>query len=84
MEIIRDNELGGVMMIPLFVDWQIRRCNVKGCRAVPTTIIAGHDEAGRAYGLCEVHFQQGNQPEGANLTIEFDAFDAFKSERSGW
>jgi len=31
MNIIRDEELGGLMMIPLFQQWNVKRCNIKGC-----------------------------------------------------
>jgi hypothetical protein len=78
MKIIRDNELGGIMMIPLLVDWHVRRCNVKGCAEKPNTIIAGTSEQVPIYGLCEQHFQLGNRPGGATITLVFDDFDAFK------
>jgi hypothetical protein len=38
MEIIRDEELGGIMMIPLFHQYEITRCNIKDCTDKPTTI----------------------------------------------
>jgi len=78
MNIIRDNELGGLMMIPLFVDWHIRRCNAKGCRERPTTIISGAGEGIRVFGLCEADFQRGNMEGGTNYDLEWDDFDAFE------
>lgn len=79
MRIIRDEEFGGVMMIPLFVDWGIRRCNVAGCTNKPNTIIANVDVGNgrQCFGLCEEHFQQGNVPGGTEYHLEFDDFDAF-------
>jgi len=78
MQIIRDEKLFGLAMIPLFLEWGVRRCNVKGCKAKPTTIIAGHKEVGAVYGLCEEHFQQGNALGGSRLTLVWDNYDAFK------
>lgn len=54
MNIIRDNELNGIMMIPLFLQWGIKRCNVKDCKERHTTILTG-TEVG-AIGLCEKHY----------------------------
>lgn len=82
MEIIRDDEGFGIFMVPLWSQWNIRRCNIKDCVAKPTTIIAGQDVGDGTtvtYGLCEKHFQLGNQPEGANFTIVFDEYDAFRA-----
>lgn len=77
MQIIRDEDTNGLMMIPLLHEWGIRRCNVKGCREKPNTIIAGATSHVSAFGLCEAHFQQGNAPGGARLSLEFDGFDAW-------
>ena len=78
MKIIRDDSLLGLGMIPLFIDWNVRRCNVKDCRARPTTIITQLVEDVPQAGFCEEHFQQANVPGGATFTIEFDDYDAFK------
>ena len=76
MKIIRDEECNGLFMIPLFVDWKVKRCNQEGCRAKPNTIITG-TKAG-VFGLCEEHFQQGNKPGGTKFNLVFDDYDAFK------
>ena len=76
--IIRDNECFGIMMIPLFHQWNVRRCNFKGCTEKPTTIINYlTDDKIPMYGLCEEHFQMGNVPDGCRMELEFDSFDAF-------
>uniref|UniRef100_A0A6M3LTE6 Uncharacterized protein n=1 Tax=viral metagenome TaxID=1070528 RepID=A0A6M3LTE6_9ZZZZ len=80
MKIIRDEELFGLMMIPLLVDWRIRRCNEKGCTSKPNTIITGAGENIPAFGLCELHFQEGNTEGGTEYSLVFDNFDAFKTE----
>lgn len=80
MKIIRDEELFGIMMIPLWVDWSIRRCNHAGCRNVPTTIIVeieGHP--GLRLGQCEVHYQKALASGRLEDHFEFDDFDAFRS-----
>jgi len=77
MKIIRDEEMGGLLMIPLLVDWGIRRCNVAGCTNKPNTIVTQWSEVGRICGFCEEHFQEANTPEGAKFDLEWDDFDAF-------
>ncbi|HLE79911.1 MAG TPA: hypothetical protein VJA25_01300 [Dehalococcoidia bacterium] len=83
MKIIRDPELGGLAMIPLLIDWGIRRCNQKDCTEPPTTIIAGAAEGVEVpvFGLCEKHFQQGNQPGGTAFDLEWNEYDAFSKEQ---
>ncbi len=80
MKIIRDDEGLGLMMIPLFVDWNVRRCNVEGCTIMPTTIITQLGDAVPIVGMCEKHFQEGRKPGGATFTFEWDDFDAFKKK----
>ena len=77
MKIIRDEEGGGLFMIPLLVDWNIKRCNVADCISEPNTIITQSGEGIPVYGLCEEHFQEANAPGGATLNLEWDDFDAF-------
>ena len=78
MKIIRDEEHGGLMMIPLFVDWNVKRCNVKGCTNEPSTIVTGLTKDAPISGFCEEHFQQANVPGGKAFDMEWDDFDAFK------
>ena len=56
MEIIRDDEMHGLMMIPLLQQWGITRCNVSKCCEKPTTIITGATE--NPIGLCEKHYNK--------------------------
>jgi hypothetical protein len=69
MQIIRDNELGRIMMIPLFQRYGITRCNVKGCKEEHTTICI-HPEA--TFGLCEKHYKEGEQSGTLTLELEFN------------
>jgi len=81
MKIIRDEELFGLDMIPLFVEWGVKRCNVAGCRAKPTTIVQGLAGGIPLAGFCEEHFQQANVPGGTKFKLEFDGYDAFSSKQ---
>lgn len=78
MKIIRDEEMGGLFMIPLLVDWGIKRCNVKGCKDKPNTIVSQLGEGVPVSGFCERHYQELNVPGGAEFDMEWDDFDAFK------
>lgn len=40
----------------LAVDWNIRRCNIKGCTSRHVTTIVAGTEAG-IFGLCEDHYK---------------------------
>jgi len=82
MKIIRDEECGGLMMIPLLVDWNIRRCNVEGCTNKPNTIVAQLAEGVPVCGFCEECFQEINTPSGIKVTLQFDDFDAFAHSRN--
>jgi hypothetical protein len=68
MQIIRDEELGGIMMIPLFNKWGINRCNVKDCKEKHTTICI-HQKV--TFGLCEKHYNEGKEKGEMTLSLEF-------------
>ncbi len=78
MNIIRDEELCGLLMIPLLVDWRITRCNVRGCRNEPNTIVT-QTEAG-IFGLCEECYQKANTPDGCTFDLVFDNSDRIPEE----
>ena len=79
MKVIRDDELFGLLMIPLFADYGIRRCNVGGCTNKPTTIITGIESVGEAFGLCEDHHNEAKDKGELDFMLAFDDFDAFKA-----
>lgn len=81
MNIIREPDGNRIGMMPLFCQWGIRRCNQKGCTEKPTTIIATQGDDLPVFGLCEIHFQQGNVPGGTKFNLVFNNFDAFKFEK---
>lgn len=80
MKIIRDTEHGGVMLIPLLVDWGVKRCNVKGCTNKPNTIVTGLAEDVPIAGFCEECFQEANVPGGIKFELEWDDFDAWADD----
>lgn len=82
MKIIRDEETAGLMMIPLFCDWGVRRCNVKGCTNKPTTIISQLAPDAPVSGWCEDHYQDFKNSGRFDGTLEFDDFDAFTASNS--
>jgi hypothetical protein len=78
MNVIRDGSGFSPHMMALCINWGIRRCNVKGCTDVPNTIIGNAGNNVPVFGLCETHFQEGNQPnKPVTLNLEFDDYDAF-------
>ena len=70
MNIIRDDELSGIMMIPLLNNWGINRCNIKDCKGKPTTIITGVPDVPR-FGMCENHYKECKKAGKLNHTLEF-------------
>lgn len=79
MKIIRDEDGFGLFMIPLFTDWNVRRCNVKGCTEKPTTIISQLAPDAPLSGWCEKHYQDFKNTGRFEGTLVFDDFDAFKT-----
>jgi hypothetical protein len=69
MKIIRDTEFSGLMMIPLFSQFNLHRCNIKGCKEKQTTICIQDDII---FALCEKHYQEFNGKDNVNLSLEFD------------
>jgi len=86
MKIIRDEEGFGIFMIPLFCDWNVKRCNVEGCTEKPSTILTDLGEGIPVAGMCERHFQEGKeQAKTAEIVMYsfiWDEFDAFKAHES--
>lgn len=69
MQIIRDEVFSGIMMIPLFTQYGINRCNIKDCKEKHTTIVV-HEKA--IFGMCEKHFLEGKEKGEMTLKIEFN------------
>ena len=71
MYIIRDDELNGLLMIPLLNDWGITRCNVKNCKEKPTTIITAIKGVPK-FGMCESHYKKAEDLGKINVSLEFN------------
>jgi len=71
MEIIRDEEMNGLMMIPLLQQWGVNRCNVRDCIKKPTTIITGATE--QPFGLCENHYNECKETGKIAYTLDWCA-----------
>jgi predicted branched-subunit amino acid permease len=69
MNIIRDEEMCGIMMIPLFQQYGIKRCNVRDCKEKHTTIITGLTD--NSFALCEKHYQESKASGKINYTLDF-------------
>jgi len=70
MNIIRDDETLGIMMILLLNDWRIERCNIKGCTNKPNTIITGIQDVPK-FGMCEEHYQETKGKGKMMLDLDF-------------
>jgi hypothetical protein len=70
MSIIRDKEMNGILMIPLWSEYNLHRCNVSGCKEKQTTLVL--EKAERPFAVCETHYKLFNRPEGYSCTLDFD------------
>lgn len=71
MKVIRDEDTFGIMMIPLLLQWNIHRCNVRDCKEKPTTIIIGVPDVPR-FGLCEKHYLESKKANKLDYTLDFN------------
>ena len=81
MKVIRDEETFGIMMIPLLIEWGVRRCNVKDCTNEPSTIITNITPEISLLGLCETHYKEMADAGRIDHTMMFDTFDAFEFKK---
>lgn len=72
MKIICDEE-NPIMMIPLFVQWGVKRCNIKNCNNKPFSIITGVSNEAPVFGMCKNHLDDARATNGDyHLSLEFD------------
>lgn len=83
MKVIRDESaFGALATSALAIEWDIRRCNYKGCTCrTVAAIITGIDGV-PAFGLCEKHYQEGNTPGGIHMQLDFTPLPEDVSEDS--
>lgn len=72
MNVIRDEDFGGLMMFPLLQQWGINRCNVKNCNNKPTTIIAGLTKELPKIGMCEKHYLESKKAKKIHFSFDFN------------
>jgi hypothetical protein len=72
MNVIRDEEMNGLMMIPLFQQWGIHRCNVRNCKEKPSTIITEITIECPVFALCEKHYNECKESGKISCTLDFD------------
>ena len=79
MQVIHDDEMGGIMTIPLIVDWGIpKTCQIEDCTERTTTIISFDDsETGGVgpltIGICENHYAEAKETGRFEYTISVGA-----------
>ncbi|KKM21452.1 hypothetical protein LCGC14_1635350 [marine sediment metagenome] len=75
MKVIHDDELGGLMMIPLMCDWRISEtCQIADCSERTNTIVcfnADESPTGKPVhvGICEKHHIQSKKERKFNFTV---------------
>ncbi len=76
MKVIHDGELGGIMTIPLIIDWGISQtCQVRDCSERTNTIVvftadeSPTNEALRL-GICDKHHNESQKNGNFNYTID--------------
>ena len=76
MKVIHDDEFGGIMMIPLIVDWGISKtCQVKDCSEKTSTIVCftpDESPTNKAIhlGICDKHHKEARDNNSFNYTVE--------------
>ncbi len=70
MTVIRDNELAGLMMIPLLQQYGITNCNVRGCTHKANTILTDVPNA-PPIGICDEHYKSAEIAGEWKYTIDF-------------
>lgn len=69
MRVVKDHETGGLLMIPLFTQHGLTRCNVKDCAEKHTTVIL--DLIDRPFALCDKHYTEFRDADQIKCTLEF-------------
>ena len=78
MNIIRDEEMNGLFMIPLLHQYGIHYCNVKDCHHKASTILTDVPGAD-AVGVCEAHYQEAKAAGKWKLSLDLGKDQTFQS-----
>ena len=77
MQVIHDDEWGGIAMIPLIIDWHISKvCQVDSCVEKTAAIIVANEDDTKGngtvtFGICETHYQEAKQTGRFDYRINF-------------
>lgn len=71
MNIIRDDEFQGLMMIPILHQYGINNCMVDGCKEKANTVLTDCGES-PPIGICEKHYRQAEAEGKFSYKIIFD------------
>jgi hypothetical protein len=58
MQIIKDDEMDGIMMIPFFTQHGISKCNVECCENRPYIALTGIEGIETPIGICKDHYKE--------------------------
>ncbi len=72
MKIVRDNDLSGILMIPLWNQYNIHRCNVRDCNNKQTTLILEFSDKCPVFAMCDHHYFECKNSGQINCTLDFD------------
>lgn len=78
MNVIRDEEMRGLMMIPLFHQYGVHYCHVKDCHHKATTLLIDVPYAG-IVGICEDHYLEAKAAGKWKLSLDMTKDQTFKS-----
>lgn len=70
MMVARDNQMNGLLMIPIWQKYNLHRCNVRNCTEKQTTLVLELAEV--PFALCESHYNEFSNSGEINCTLDFD------------
>lgn len=77
MNVIRDEEMHGLMMIPLFHQYGVHYCHVKDCSHKATTLLTDIPDVG-IVGICEGHYLEAKAAGKWKLSLDMGKDQSFK------
>lgn len=78
MNLIRDEEMHGIMMIPLFHQYGVHYCHVEGCLNKASTLLIDTDVTPGAIGICEGHYNTAKQSGKWQLSLDMNKDQTYK------
>ncbi len=75
MRVIRDKEMNGLLLIPLFNQYGLHRCNVRDCDKRPKAIVIEFEMNGsevQPFAICEDHDNEFTTKGEINCIIDWN------------